>query len=415
MPDDAQLCNLTRCFARPSPRRTEGKQEAATSSRKLSSLQICRGIAALLVVLFHLGGTLAAPKYFGTPAFYNIFLSGGVAGVYFFFVLSGFIITTVHWRDVGDARCLPNYIIKRFMRVYPIYWIVFAAVLTVFFVTHHEDFPKNASTILTALALVPQDPAIVGGTGAPVLIVAWSLQYEVMFYTFFALLITSRTAGCFAAVAAISSLLLAGVGVDTPLAFLRSALLGLFAAGMLVALAVREGRWVPAAPYAVAIGVGGFIGLGAMATCIGTIDFEGSAWVTAYGLSASLVVFGLATCERQGWSPRWPAGVALGDASYALYLVHYPLISLVCKAGVRTGLSGLAGAAVTWLTALFVCITSAIALHRWLERPLLRLATSHLYERPPTRQAQTPPQPSSASAPHSTADTVQNRTSLLRG
>jgi exopolysaccharide production protein ExoZ len=278
------------------------------------------------------------------------------------------------WQDVGNAGCLPNYILKRFTRVYPTYWVVFAAALTGIAVRHYEDVPKNASAILAALALVPQDPAIVGGTGAPVVIVAWSLQYEVLFYTFFALLITSRTAGCLAAGAVISSRLLVGVGVDTPLAFLSSALLGLFAAGMLVALAVRRGRWVPTAPYAVAAGVGGFIGLGAMATFIGTINFEGPAWVTAYGLSASLVVFGLATLERRGWAPRWPAGIALGDASYALYLLHYPLTSMVCKARVRTGLSGLPGAALTWLAALFVCITSAIALHRWVERPLLRFA-----------------------------------------
>jgi hypothetical protein len=103
------------------------------------------------------------------------------------------------WQDVGNAGCLPNYILKRFTRVYPTYWVVFAAALTGIAVRHYEDVPKNASAILAALALVPQDPAIVGGTGAPVVIVAWSLQYEVLFYTFFALLITSRTAGCLAA------------------------------------------------------------------------------------------------------------------------------------------------------------------------------------------------------------------------
>jgi peptidoglycan/LPS O-acetylase OafA/YrhL len=348
-------------------------QERGALPRTFFSLQICRGVAALLVVLFHLGAALAAPKYFDTPAFNRIFLSGGAAGVYFFFILSGFIITTVHWRDVGNARRLPGYIFKRFMRVYPIYWAVFGLVLTGLALTHYEDFPNDVSTVLVALALVPQDAAVVGGTGAPLVVVAWSLQYEVLFYIFFALLIASRTIGCLAAAAAIIWFLLAGIGVDVPLSFLRSSLLGLFVAGMLVALVVRAGHWVPSAPYAVAIGIGGFIGLGVTASFTSTLNFEGATWVMAYGLSAALVVFGLATLERQGWSPRWPAGVALGDASYVLYLVHYPLISIVCKAGVRAGLSGFPGAALAWLATLFVCISVAVALHRWFERPLLWL------------------------------------------
>jgi exopolysaccharide production protein ExoZ len=268
------------------------------------------------------------------------------------------------------------------VRVYPIYWIVFALVLTGLAFTHDENFPKDVSTVVAALALLPQDPAIVGGTGAPVVVVAWSLQYELLFYVFFALLIASRILSCFAAGAAVVWLLLAGVGVDVPLAFLRPGLLGLFVAGMLVALVVRAGRWVPYAPYAVALGIGGFIGLGATASFTGTgLNFEGPTWVMAYGLSAAFVVFGLATLERQGWSPRWPAGVALGDASYALYLVHYPIISIICKASVRAGLSGLPGAALAWLATLFVCISVAVALHRLFERPLLWLARRLLVER----------------------------------
>jgi peptidoglycan/LPS O-acetylase OafA/YrhL len=101
------------------------------------------------------------------PHFYIWWLGGGV----FFFILSGFIITSVHWQDVGNARRLPGYIFKRFVRVYPIYWIVFVLVLTGLAFIHHEDFPKDVSTVVAALALVPQDPATVGGTGNPVVVV----------------------------------------------------------------------------------------------------------------------------------------------------------------------------------------------------------------------------------------------------
>lgn len=62
----------------------------------------------------------------------------------------------------------------------------------------------------------------------------------------------------------------------------------------------------------------------------------------------------------------------LGDASYALYLIHYPLISIVCKAAIALGLSGLLGATITYVVALVLCIGSAVVFHLWVEKPLLR-------------------------------------------
>lgn len=61
----------------------------------------CRGIAALLVVLYHAGVTLEKEKYFGESARYihDVFYFGGDAGVAFFFVLSGYLINVIHRED----------------------------------------------------------------------------------------------------------------------------------------------------------------------------------------------------------------------------------------------------------------------------------------------------------------------------
>ena len=56
-----------------------------------TSLQEARAVAAILVVLFHLGGAIADAKYFGLSVF-SVPFSFGSAGVEFFFVLSGFIV-----------------------------------------------------------------------------------------------------------------------------------------------------------------------------------------------------------------------------------------------------------------------------------------------------------------------------------
>ena len=41
-------------------------------------------------------------------------------------VLSGFIITYIHFSDLGDARTFPSFWIKRLLRIFPVYWIITA-------------------------------------------------------------------------------------------------------------------------------------------------------------------------------------------------------------------------------------------------------------------------------------------------
>ena len=136
----------------------------------------------MLVVLFHLGGAIADEKYFGIDAF-SIPFSFGNAGVEFFFVLSGFIIFSAHRKDIFNAGELVNYLKKRFFRIFPTYWIIFLAVFSLAFAsgTLRHTVPHDLPTLLKSLLLIPQDKSVVGGTGSPVLIVAWSLQYEMFF------------------------------------------------------------------------------------------------------------------------------------------------------------------------------------------------------------------------------------------
>ena len=57
----------------------------------LLSIQVFRGLAALLVLLFHASLIVEKSKYFDQTSIETIFHFGD-AGVDFFFVLSGFII-----------------------------------------------------------------------------------------------------------------------------------------------------------------------------------------------------------------------------------------------------------------------------------------------------------------------------------
>ena len=76
-----------------------------TSKPYLTSLEIARGFAAIMVLLFH-ASTISAYEFgYGERPFGNLFLTGR-AGVDFFFVLSGFIITYIH--ILGDLIGCPG-------------------------------------------------------------------------------------------------------------------------------------------------------------------------------------------------------------------------------------------------------------------------------------------------------------------
>jgi len=155
----------------------------------LTQIQALRAWAAIGVVLFHLGGALSAPKYFGL-AFPAQLSSLGASGVLLFFVLSGFIIHFVHAGDLDRPERLPRYLFRRAMRLYPIYWVVLGLVAGFAIISGigADGLPREMGVILKTILLAPQDKSVVGGTGAPVVIVAWSLQYEIMFYIGFGLL-----------------------------------------------------------------------------------------------------------------------------------------------------------------------------------------------------------------------------------
>lgn len=336
--------------------------------------QSCRAFAAMLVVCFHLGGTIALAKYFGEDWVSRPFAFGH-AGVDFFFVLSGFIIVHVHRHDFDWPSRLGNYLKKRLVRIFPVYWTVFIAVCIAAlpFSSLRETLPSDLTIILKALLLLPQERAVVGGTGAPVLIVAWSLQYEMLFYGAVASFIVSRWLGA-ALVAMFAVLFLwQPFGAGFPFNFIQSDWMLLFGMGVLVAVVNRNAqdvRW----PRAWALlGFLIFLGNGFREVLDPRLE-AGRTEQLIYAVGSAMMIFGLIRAEAAGmadtFKPRW--ATLLGDASYALYLIHFPLISVVCKIAIAAGFGGVWGAIATFLIGVIACVAVSVFFHLYIERPLLR-------------------------------------------
>ena len=85
----------------------------------IPELQGLRGIAVLAVVLYH-----SHPRFEGTW-FYRASLWGW-AGVNLFFVLSGFLITSILLEARGKPRYFRNFYARRALRIWPVYLLVLA-------------------------------------------------------------------------------------------------------------------------------------------------------------------------------------------------------------------------------------------------------------------------------------------------
>lgn len=338
------------------------------------TIQACRALAALFVVLYHLGLAVASPRYFGVSAFGQPFISGD-AGVAFFFVLSGFIITWAHFGDFGDPARLLDYLRKRAVRIYPLYWIVFLAVYATACAVPslRATVPHDLGAVIKSLALLPRNAADAGGTGAAVLIVAWSLQYELCFYAFMGLFIVNRYVGLAASAAIIGNLATCRFEVCAfPRDFLGNHWIILFGIGAMLAVARKRDLLMPRPIAAAAACAAALIVLGSVEAVYGTAILPMDRML-AFGVFSGVALFALVQAEQHGLlrvQNRWVS--LLGDSSYALYLIHFPIVSLGCKAMIFSGLHGAFGAGIAYATILVACLVSAVMLHSGLEKPILR-------------------------------------------
>lgn len=327
----------------------------------LPSLQIGRGIAALAVLLYHANLITGLDKYYGIrPA--DVFMAGK-GGVEYFFVLSGFVMVVAHWGDLRSNPDLGSFIWKRFRRLYPILWIVLLPLMVLVSVqpTLSPAGTVNLSDYMYALL---SGPPLGGAKIEPFLVVQWSLRYEIVFYGLFLLLLVSRTLFLLAAapllVGGLASLSSAEIEGGS---FWISAYFLLFFMGLVGGWAFKSDR----IQYPrLLLGSGLFILLACV--LLGPTSSFTPALTVGFGLAAALVIAGAAGLDGGAPSRLGSLFNLLGDASYAIYLVHYPILSLATKATIRLT----ASPTLSFLAASMTAVAGGIVCHLLIERPMLR-------------------------------------------
>jgi len=333
--------------------------------KRLVSIDAARGLAAILVMLAHCTSVLADPRYFGTLPFGGIFQAGGIR-MPFFFAMSGFMLSLVHGREVGRAGRVGPFLLGRFARIYPPYWVVLCLLVPVLLV--RPDLRATASGglgLVKSLLLWPQP-------GTRHLPVAWTLECTVLFYLVFAVIIWRPRVGLAVAgvwQAAILGATILGAAPHGPWRVLLSPFNFCFVPGAIAAWLARRAT-IPRPPAWLALAVA-YLLVSETSARLGT-PLVALPWRhAANSVAAGVALLGLAGWERQRplRVPRFLA--ASGDYSYSLFLVHYPVLALLGKAGASAGIERWLGGEVIFVLFAATCLFAGALFYRVVERPLV--------------------------------------------
>lgn len=155
------------------------------SHARLAQLTSLRFFAALLVLLSHLV-FLQQSQSAALRASYGFFFRQGACGVTFFFILSGFILTHAYEKALADVEVsVTVYLYRRLVRIFPLHLLMALAVLA-YLVWRGDPPPLHAIALnLSLLHSWSSDPIVHYSLNGP----SWSLSDELFFYALFPLLV----------------------------------------------------------------------------------------------------------------------------------------------------------------------------------------------------------------------------------
>lgn len=318
-----------------------------TQSNRRTDIQGLRAVAVLLVIIFHAG----------------LPLPGGFAGVDVFFVISGFVITSMLLTELesGQGLNLKQFYLRRIRRLLPA--LATTSISTAIVAVFANPIGTQVTAAFTGIAtslfvangyLYRSAPGYFApGAEFNPMLHTWSLSVEEQFYFVFPLVLLlgwrlagpraqSNTSRRTAAVLIFAMLslsfwiscemsyrhaLLPGISAPAQFAFYASPTRAWeFAAGALLAL---SGAWLQRLSASAAL-TAGTVGLAMMAWSALAIDghmrFPG--WVAWVPVVATLLMI-----VGGGAKPNWislllssRAAIWIGDRSYGWYLWHWPFV-----------------------------------------------------------------------------------------
>ncbi|MBO9519296.1 MAG: acyltransferase [Porphyrobacter sp.] len=286
------------------PRPTEGERFIALDS--------LRGLAAVMVVVFHMGA-------FGLIASLEVFRHAWLM-VDFFFVLSGFVIAASYGDRLSGGFSRTRFMLLRLGRVVPLHaaTVLLFLAFEVLFVRLFLHQNHDVFYFWRGFLLLDGFAEHTGNFYAPV---SWSISVEVMLYLAAAVLFGLGRTGLAIAVAGATAALLAmatgwnhtGFGI-----LLQRGVLG-FSLGVLCFTLHRRWNWRIDVAAITAIELAS---IAAIVWLLVEMPFGRFTTIACYPLFAATV---LVFARDRGWVSRWlqlgPL-VWVGTLSYSIYMTH---------------------------------------------------------------------------------------------
>jgi peptidoglycan/LPS O-acetylase OafA/YrhL len=326
---------------------------AMPALRALNSIQILRGVAAVLVMFYHYAHYLKA-TFPGHDIGYHLF-AGGYAGVDIFFYISGFVIVYSTER-AGNANPI-DFSIRRFFRVVPLAQVATLVYFAILFTR------PPARLLWQSLFFIPRGYIDPPKFGFPVVPQEWTLAYELLFYGIFAavLVFTQRRRVAAASIAIVAVVVASQLFLGGPFslrpnnvypspeyhAVVPAEYLGLvgnpimleFVVGMFLAVAyLRFENSLRSAKWAIAERIVGFPLVGLFIASYfsrldpgnGLLDKGAGAFCLVVG--ALLLEISYQNNPGAGREGRWLSFFLwMGAISYPLYLVHFGISERILR------------------------------------------------------------------------------------
>ncbi|WP_158212195.1 acyltransferase family protein [Sphingomonas dokdonensis] len=315
------------------------------------SIQYLRGLASLMVLLYHAGYDLGLITEGSRPHWL-------ASGVDIFFVVSGFVMVTATADRPVTAR---RFLASRIARVVPIYWLATLAMIAIL-ALRGQMLPTLGEVAFSFLFIFYFNARV--QDTSPILGPGWTLNYEIYFYLVFAALLRVPVLGRIA----IMALLFVAITALRPVVPADSAFLVRvtspipleFVAGMVIGYGRGRLMQAPAALGAALIGIA-FAALSLLDPPLPRVAF--------FAPPAVLIVLGGVMLERHIGRRHIGLLGRLGDVSYSLYLTHPLLLAMLTPITVA--------AAWVWPLGIAIVLGSValgFAAYNWVEVPTTRAA-----------------------------------------
>lgn len=342
------------------------------TNKNLQLIQLLRAIACLLVVFYHATGLY--PTSSGGHFLFGFF-SFGYAGVDVFFVLSGFIITYTSLKYLGKVSHTGTFLFKRFVRIYPTYWIIticFLAFQIIFPSFYRTYYQFNGENIIYTFLLLPGHTMVNG--------VSWTLTNELYFYLLFVTVFFAKNMKLLFILIMLYCLIIVGNYFFVSIGILKTNhnslldvmlqpmtlefFMGVFAAFLYRKLSFKFVRIL------IVLGLVLF-GLGAFQS--DNLPFSADfSRVICYGIPSFLIVTAVAAFEFKKIFSLNKVWLALGDASYSLYLIHLPILAAVSKIISKLQITNIILTHSLLLLSILILCLIAYLFYKYVESPIIK-------------------------------------------